>query len=235
MSVNNFSMQTTILDTPYNLSLLSELGLSETHQPKISQLIESLYGNVFGTIVDRELAQEKVALKTRMYKETKEGVYRGRIIKKKQKVVVADVLRGGIQPANLFYLKLCELLDPKYVRQDHIMSQRIETKEGVIGTNLMGSKIGGSIKDAVVFIPDCMGATGFSMVEVINHYLEHYSTPKKFVVVNLIATPTYIARLRKAKADVSLYVLRKDKKLTKGDFIVPGLGGVGELINNTKK
>jgi len=228
-------MQKTILNTPYNLSLLAELGKPEILQPKISRIIQVLYGNMFGIVVDNELEQESVAVKTQIYSKDKRGVFKGKIFKKNQKVVVADVIRAGMMPSHQFYLKLTEILNPKFVRQDHIMSQRIETKNGVAGSALTGSKIGGSVKGAVVFIPDPMGATGGSVHEVIDFYQKKYGKPKKFVVVNLVITPQYIKHLEKINAPISLYAARLDKGLTKDDFIYPGLGGVGEMINNTIK
>ena len=228
-------MKKTILNTTYNLALLAKLGQPETMQPEISRIIEELYHNMFGTIADQELVTEEKTLKTRIYAQDKRGVVKCRIFKKNQKIVVADVIRAGIQPSHQFYIKLAGILDPKKVRQDHIMSQRIETKKGVTGTSLMGSKIGGSVNNTIVFIPDPMGATGGSIAEVVAHYQKHYGNPKKFVVVNLVATPKYLKRLEKIKAEVHVYAARVDKGLTKTDFIYPGLGGVGEIVNNTKK
>ncbi len=228
-------MKTTILDTPYNFSLLAELGKPTTFQPQVSQLIEALYGNLFGAVIDQELEQETISAKTRIAGKDKRGVWKGKIFKKDQKVVVADVIRAGIQPAHQFYLKLTEILNPKFVRQDHIMSQRIETKTGVEGSKLSGSKIGGSVKNAVVFIPDPMGATGGSIHEVVNFYQKKYGKPKRFVVINLVITAQYLKRLQKIKAPLSVYAARMDKGLTTDDFIYPGLGGVGEIVNNTLK
>ncbi|MBI5421901.1 hypothetical protein HZA44_02100 [Candidatus Peregrinibacteria bacterium] len=229
-------MKIKILDTPYHLSLLATLGRPDVFQPQISQLVESLYVDMFGAVMDEELEQEKVKIKTRIFKkEPKEGFFTGSVLKRKQHVVVADVLRAGMQPANLFYLKLCSLLDPRFVRQDHIMSQRADAPTGVTHSNLLGSKIGGTIKNRIVFIPDPMGATGNSATEVIQHYLKHYGTPKKFVLVNLVITPFYLEKLKSLKADIRVYAARLDRKLTRDSFIVPGLGGVGEMINNTKK
>ena len=233
--VNKKIMKKVLLNTPYNLSLLAELGKSETLQPRISRIIEALFENMFGIVVDNELEQESVAIKTRISAKDARGIFRGKIFKKNQRAVVTDVIRAGIQPSHQFYLKLTEILNPKFVRQDHIMSQRIETKNGVAGSALTGSKIGGNIKGAIVFIPDPMGATGGSIHEVINFYQKNFGKPKKFVVVNLIITPEYIKRLEKIKAPISLYAARLDKGLTKDDFIYPGLGGVGEIINNTIK
>jgi uracil phosphoribosyltransferase len=185
--------------------------------------------------MDQELEKEKIISKSRIYTKNKAGIFRGNVIKRQQKAIVADVIRAGIQPSNLFYLRLCSLLDSRNVRQDHIMSQRVETKNGVTGTSLMGSKVGGSVRGAIVFIPDPMGATGYSMEEVIGHYLKYFKKPKRFVIVNLVVTPTYLNRLKKIKADIHIYAARLDKGLTKDDFIYPGLGGVGEMINNTRK
>jgi len=228
-------MKKQILNTPYNLTLLAKLGSPEIMQPEISRLIEELYHNMFGIIADQELVQEQKSFKTRIYSQDKRGIFKGKVFKKNQKVVVADIIRAGIQPSHQFYIKLTGILDPKKVRQDHIMSQRIETKNGVTGTSLMGSKIGGSVNNAIVFIPDPMGATGGSIDEVVSHYQRNYGKPKKFVVVNLVVTPKYIKRLEKIKAPLSLYTARFDKGLTKTDFIYPGLGGVGEIVNNTRK
>ncbi|MBU0727700.1 hypothetical protein KKA95_03370, partial [Patescibacteria group bacterium] len=194
-----------------------------------------LFSNMFPIVVNNELDKEVKSVKTRIYSQDKRGVFKGNVFKKKQKVVVSDVIRGGIMPSHQFFLKLSNILDPKYVRQDHIMAQRIETAEGVDGTSLMASKIDGSIKGAIVFIPDPMGATGGSVKEVIEHYQKHFGKAKRFVVVNLVITPKYIKTLEKIKAPISLYAARLDKGLTKTDFIWPGLGGLGEMINNTKK
>jgi len=230
-----FEMKFTLLNTPYNLSLLVELGKSTVRQPQISQLVEALYESMFGTVVDGELETERMAVKTRLYSKDKGGIFKGSIIKKKQPVVVTDVLRAGSEPAALFYHKLCTLLEPHSVRQDHIMSQRIESSKGITGTTLMGSKIGGQVKDTIVLIPDPMGATGHSMEEVITHYSQHYGKAKRFVLVNLVVTPFYLDRLKKLKQNIHVYAARMDEKLTKDDFILPGLGGLGEMINNTRK
>ena len=83
-----------------------------------------------------------IEVKTRIADQDKQGVWKGKRVKKKQKVEEAEVIRAGIKPYPLFYLKLTDILNPTYVRQDHIMSQRIEKKNGVEGSLLLGSEIG---------------------------------------------------------------------------------------------
>lgn len=227
-------MKSKILNTPYHLSLLAELRKPETVQPRFSQIIDDLYSSLFAYVVDNELEREGVKFKTRIFSKDKRGVYSGKIVKPKQKIVMADVLRAGAQPAQLFYMKLTSLLDPKYVRQDHIMSQRVEGKTGVEGTDLMASKIGGTVRNSIVIIPDPMGATGGSMAEVIEFYEKTYGPAKRYVPVHLVIVPQYLKKLKKIKAPISVYAIEQDKGLTDDDFIYPGIGGVGELINNTK-
>ena len=228
-------MKKQILNSTYNLSLLARLGTPEVVQPEVSSIVDELFANMFETVVENELEKEVKTVKTRIYAQDKRGAFKSKIFKKKQKIVIADVIRGGMTPSHQYFLKLSNILDPKYVRQDHIMAQRIETATGVDGTSLMASKIDGTVRNAIVIIPDPMGATGGSVAEVIDHYQKHFGKAKRFVIVNLVITPQYVKRLEKIKAPISLYASRLDKGLTKTDFIWPGLGGVGEMINNTRK
>ena len=228
-------MKKQLLNSTYNLSLLARRGMEGVVQPEVSSLVKELFANMFETVTENELEKEIKTVKTRIYAQDKRGAFKTKIFKKNQKIVIVDVIRGGIMPSHQFFLKLSNILNPKYIRQDHIMAQRIETAEGVDGTSLMASKIDGSINNAIVIIPDPMGATGGSVAEVIDHYQSKYGKAKRYVIVNLIITPQYIKRLEKIKAPISLYTARLDKGLTKTDFIYPGLGGLGEMINNTKK
>jgi uracil phosphoribosyltransferase len=228
-------MKYTILDSPYHLSLLAELGSPQTKQPRISQLVEAVFESMFGTVVSAELASEKIKIKTRIFHKDQRGIFQGTVIKRKQKVVVVNVLRAGLLPSNIFYRNLCGLLNHQLVREDHLMAQRIETKRGVNGTNLSASKVGGPVKGAIVIIPDPMGATGGSMHQVIDFYEKNYGPAKKYIAVHAVITPQYLKKLATIKAPLSVYAARQDLGLTADDFIYPGLGGMGEIINNTKK
>lgn len=226
-------MKFTLLDHPYHRSLLAQLGQPESKQPEVSRWIERVYSSLFGAVVDRELSTEKVNLKTRVFDSDKRGVYQGEILKKDQKVIVVNLIRAGTEPSTLFYHQLTEVLNPEFVRQDHIMAQRVEGEGGVEDASLMASKIGGSIEGAVVFLPDPMGATGHSMQKVMEFYLTHYGKPKMFVPVHLVICPEYLKRMEQIDAPISIYTARQDAGLTDKDYIFPGLGGVGEMISNT--
>jgi len=226
-------MQTYILDNNYHRTLLVKLGDPDTKQPEVSRLIEAIYQSLFTTVVSQELEAETIQKKTRVFAGDSRGVYEGEVFKSDQKVVVVDLIRAGMEPSTLFYHKLTEILNPNDVRLDHIMAQRIDGESGVEDVNLMASKIGGPIEDAIVFLPDPMGATGYSIQKVIEFYLKNHGQPKKFVVVHLVIAPEYLKKLEEIQVPLAVYVARKDGGLTANDYIYPGLGGVGEVISNT--
>jgi uracil phosphoribosyltransferase len=98
-----------------------------------------------------------------------------------------------------------------------------------------------------------MAATGASTAEVIRLYKEEVpGDPRQIVVVHLIVTPEYVKRITSEFPDVQIYAIRIDRGLSaaqvlekvpgedwsseKGlnnhQYIVPGGGGFGEVINN---
>ena len=133
------------------------------------------------------------------------------------------------------------------------MSRVVDENEHVIGSHLGDSKIGGPIDDTIVLFPDPMGATGGSLVEVISHYKNLVAgKARKFVAVHLIVTPEYLKRLKDEHPDVVIYALRLDRGgsskeilaqkpglhweeesgLSDKQYIIPGGGGFGEIMNN---
>jgi uracil phosphoribosyltransferase len=147
------------------------------------------------------------------------------------------------------------VLQPQLVRQDHIiMSRQMDAAEKVVGSNIGGAKIGGDVDDAVVLFPDPMGATGGSLSTAIRLYKEKVpGTPRKILCLNLIVTPEYLRCITKDHPDVVVYALRLDRGLSPPDvfgtipgtfwdkerglddrqYIVPGGGGFGEIMNNS--
>jgi len=243
-----------ILSQPYPMSLLARLCSEPCVQPEVNTLIQQLFSWLFGQISSRELVTEHGETITRMSADHPEGVYEGEHINVRQKAVVVDIARAGILPGGIFYDALNVLLDPSQVRQDHVFMNRVTGEDGqVIGVDLSGSKIGGPIDDAIVFIPDPMAATGASTAEVLRLYQQEVEgTAKKLVVVHLIVTPEYLQRITNTFPNVSVYAVRLDRGLSAPEvlnkepgtdwsnevglnhqqYIVPGGGGFGEVMNN---
>jgi uracil phosphoribosyltransferase len=241
---------------PYPISLLTRLSSPATVQPLFNSILRDLYGFLLGQVTGLELPRVVVEQPTRMAAINPEAVLRTEVIDPTQRVIVVDVARAGILPSALFFDGLCALLDPASVRQDHIfMNRRTNEKGEVIGVDMSGSKIGGPVDGQIVIIPDPMGATGSSMLRAMQLYREkNVGKPLHFVAVNLIVTPKYVRRLVAEAPDVTIHALRLDRGLSPQavldllpgasdqenglnaeDYIVPGAGGVGELINNALK
>src|SRR6185369_3100242 len=124
----------------------------------------------------------------------------------------------------------------------------------VTGAGLHAVKIGGTVERAVVLIPDPMGATGSTVSKVLDHYqAEVRGAAAKVIAVHLIVTPEYLRHVRKHHPEVVVYALRLDRGLSPPDvletvpgerwdeergltdhhYIVPGAGGLGEIMNNS--
>ncbi|MCO4795029.1 MAG: hypothetical protein KC493_15035, partial [Bacteriovoracaceae bacterium] len=151
--------------------------------------------------------------------------------------------------------ELSTLLTPTNVRQDHFFMNRKTNEAGeVVGVDVSGSKIGGDIDNAAVLFPDPMGATGGSLCHAIDHYKENVEGKGQlFLALHLIITPEFIQKVTKEHPDVKIFALRCDRGLSDSDvlatvlgthpekesgltdiqYIVPGAGGVGEVLNNS--
>jgi uracil phosphoribosyltransferase len=186
---------------------------------------------------------------------TPEGIWQGEILARDTAAVVVALARAGLLPSQVTFDFLNQLLDPAGVRQDHLaLGRTIDTEGHVTGAGLYASKIGGGVDNAVMLIPDPMGATGSTVSRVLNHYKSAVGgTAKKVLALHLIVTPEYLRHVTQNHPEVKVYALRLDRGLsdpevlasipgthwdrerglTDHHYIVPGGGGLGEVINNS--
>lgn len=244
-----------IIDSPLLFDLVARFSSPETIQPEANRIIRYAYEELLRYIVDVEFPKTQINYATRMRKYTSKGVVRGLGIRKDTRTVIVSILRAGSIPSQLFFDRLCWFINPECIRQDFISSIRITDKKGrVIGASINTVKVGGDLSDAFVLIPDPMGATASTLTKVIDEYMKKSkSPPQKIITVHLIITPEFIKNLHSKYPDVIIYSLRldrglssdyvlktipgtykeKEKGLNKNQYIVPGAGGVGEIINNS--
>lgn len=243
-----------ILSQPYPMSILARLCSSETTQPAVNRLVCRLYDWLLGEVASRELPRRQVSIPTRMRASEPRGVYSGEAIDRQQPVVVCDIARAGMVPSQRVYEALHDVLAPEVIRQDHVMASRKTNDAGqVVGIHVHASKIGGPVNEAIVLIPDPMAATGTSLDAVLQTYRNlPGGPPRKIVAMHLIITPEYLRRIRDAHPDLVIYAVRLDRGMSSTEvlatrpgtrwaeevglnsvqYIVPGAGGVGELLNN---
>ncbi len=252
---HNYGSGVHILHDPFLNSLLTQVSQEHTRQPQLSQLLEFLYLGLLQRVVNRELRTLEVQVATRMTAWHPEQLYQGEITDPQQTVVVVNLARAGTWPSAVCYHRLNYLLNPERIRQDHIMAARQTASNGAVtGAALGASKIGGDVEGTVLLFPDPMGATGSTLKQALDFYrLEVSGKPSKRIGLHLIVTPEYIARLKESNPDFLIYTLRVDRGLSSPralaakpgqywneerglnaqDYIVPGAGGLGELLNNS--
>ncbi len=244
-----------LVSDPVCISRLARLCSPECVQPEINRLIGSLYHTLAHYVANRELPRTPTEVPTRMAEaHPKEGIYRGEVIDRNTRAIFVDLARAGMLPSIQAFEMYSGLLHPANVRVDHIFINRaVDEDKRVTGAPIHASKIGGPVSDAIIIIPDPMGATGNSMSNVISYYQKEVSgKPLKWIALNLIITPEYIRKLKNDHPEVQIYAFRLDrgfssekalnavpgkywdeeKGLNDQQYIVPGGGGFGEIISN---
>ncbi|MGZ3653176.1 MAG: uracil phosphoribosyltransferase [Bdellovibrionota bacterium] len=248
-----------ILSDPALFTYLAMLCSPETKQPTFNSLIRILYENLVRTVIAHEFPRKPARVTTRMAAKHPEAAFTAELVVHSQSAVCVDLARAGTYPSHLCYEALNLLLDPDVVRQDHLlMSRQTNDQHQVIGAASGGCKIGGTVKDAMVLIPDPMGATGSTINQALDLYKGGFNgtIPKgkarKYIALHLIVTPEYLRNVQKRHSDLVIYALRLDRGLSPPDilstrpgekwelerglngeqYIVPGGGGFGELLNN---
>lgn len=93
-------------------------------------------------------------------------------------------------------------------------------------------KMPNDISERDVIILDPMLATGGSASAAIQ-FIKNYEV-KHIKLMNIIAAPEGVERIRKDHPDVAIYCAALDEKLNDHGYIVPGLGDAGDRIYGTK-
>ena len=88
------------------------------------------------------------------------------------------------------------------------------------------------IAERRVFVVDPMLATGGSASDAIT-FIKEYGC-KNITLMNIIAAPEGVAKVRADHPDVDIFVASIDEKLNDHAYIVPGLGDAGDRIFGTK-
>ena len=239
-----------ILSNPLSETILTKFSSKGIIQPELNHLLHKMYFILLEAVVGHSFPSSSKEVTTRM-----EETLKATTLTHDQKVVLVDLARAGIYPSHLCFEILNYILNPEGLRQDHFyVNRKTDENDQVIGVDVSGSKIGGDVDQAIVLLPDPMGATGGSLSFAIDHYKKSVEgKAKKYVAMHLIITPEYIKRMTRDHSDVEIYALRLDRGLSSdkalaampGEFpdeekglsdiqyIIPGAGGVGEILNNS--
>ena len=252
---HHYGPDVVLFDDPFLGSLLARLGSPDTGTAAIPGLVRTAYTRLLQEILAREFPQQPQRLATRMAAQEPRAFVQGDFLCQQTRLVLCAVIRAGILPAQACYEAAIDVLPPAHVRLDFLnLSRVVDPEHRVTGVRLDGSKLGGPVDRAVVVIPDPMGATGGSLCRVLDHYAAiGAGTPLRAVFVHLIVTPEYVQRVHAAHPGVSIHAIRLDRGfssdaalalppgtlpaeergLDSHQYIVPGAGGLGEVLNNS--
>lgn len=243
-----------LIHDPYAQSLLSHLSSSECRFKELTSITKKLYERLLVYSMNHSFPKEVVKTSTRMISHHHEAILHTNAIKRDLKIVTVDIARAGMVPSQTVLEELSFYFNEENIRQDHLYAARA-TQDGVVtGVDISGSKIGGDIENAIVIFPDPMGATGKTLAEAISLYKTKVGGKAlKFIALHLIVTPEYLKKIKTTHPDVEVFSFRLDRGLSKdhvleselgkywdeeiglnkNQYIVPGAGGVGELLNNS--
>lgn len=242
-----------LLEDPWMLALLARIGHPATRAPEAIRLVRAAYRLLLHAAASRFPTAER-EVETRMRRTTEHGVFRGRTTDPATRVVVANVLRAGNVPSLVCFEELGGVLEPEGLRMDHFQFARKADEEGhVVGVEGGLQKVGGSIADAVLLVPDPMGATGSTLEALLEEYRRRDAgRPAAILALHLMVTPEYLRRALALDERLEVFAGRLDRGLSPPDvlalrpgeawerergldehgYIVPGAGGVGEVLTN---
>jgi uracil phosphoribosyltransferase len=243
-----------LLDDPVAWTRLARFCAPDTQQPEVGRLLKALYRRLAEVVVAAEFPRERLDVPTRMVTSSPEAVVRCTGVARNTRAVAVGIARAGTTPSQVVYDLLCELLDPSGVRQDHLfMSRTVDAQGHVSGAAWHDAKIGRDVEGRTVLFPDPMAATGVSVVSALDHYMTRLEgVPGRCITMHLIITPEYLKHVLKAHPRTTVYAIRLDRGLSARDvlatapgvrwaeerglddhqYIVPGAGGIGEILNN---
>jgi len=244
-----------ILEDAWTAAATAKLSSPDCTHTELVQVVRALTTRLATTAFGRELPTSERSVSTRMAEKHGElGTWRGEALDPAAEVVVLDVIRGGIIPSQTCF-ELLSLVHPiERLRLDHLNMQRVAGEDGRVDrVELTGSKVGGSIEGSTLVIPDPMGATGGTILRALEHLKAAHGMPSRLILIPLICTPEFLRAVQTLDVDLSVYTARVDRGMSDRDvlasplgarwteerglddedYIVPGAGGVGEVLNHS--
>ncbi len=252
---HNYGDDVHFLDEPYLFSLLARIGSPETGTAAVPNLVRSAYIRLTHWVLSQEFPTVESRMQTRMAATEPRGFYEGPHLCQNTKLVFCSVIRAGIHPSQTCYETAIEVLPPENVRLDFLNMSRVTDDNGhVTGVRMEGSKIGGPVNDAVVVVADPMGATGGTIQRVVETYnMVNGGPPLAVIALHMMITPEAVQRILESCPNTKIYSGRFDRGLSSDEvlatppgthpererglndvqYIVPGAGGMGELLTNS--
>jgi len=244
-----------LFDDSFLATLLARIGDPKVGTAELPGLVRTGYQRMLHEVLANEFPRTVQRHATRMTAQEPRAFISGPMFCRETKLVICSVIRAGMLPAQACYEAAIQVLPPENVRLDTLNMSRETSADGrVVGVRLDGSKLGGPVDDAVVLLPDPMGATGGTVCRAVDVYNDlPGGEPRAVCAMHLMATPEAVQRVAATHPQVQLFAGRLDRGLSSEralaaepgtypdeerglndvQYIVPGAGGMGELLTNS--
>ena len=243
-----------LFDDPFLSTLICRIGSPQVGTAELPGLVRTAYQRMLHEVLGEVFPRTQQRHATRMTAQEARAFVEAPMLCRDTKLVICSVIRAGMLPAQACYEAAVEVLPPENVRIDTLNMSRETGSDGrVVGVRLDGSKLGGPVDGAVVLLPDPMGATGGTVCRAVDAYRDLGGEPRAVCAMHMMVTPEAIQRLRADHPDVLLYGGRLDRGLSSEralssepgahpdeerglndvQYIVPGAGGMGEMLTNS--
>ncbi|USG99681.1 uracil phosphoribosyltransferase [Thermococcus argininiproducens] len=199
-------------DSPYLMEILTELRNKETDSIAFRKGLVKL-GRFMGYEIIKTMDIEKIKIETPL--EETEGI----IVKDRRNIVIVTVLRAAV-PLMEGLVKVFE-----HARIGIVSASRGKAPKFEIEMNYI--KIPQITPEDTVIIADPMIATGSTLVKVIEE-VKKYGTPKRLIVLGVLAAPEGIERIKEEFPEAEIFVTKIDRELNSKGYILPGLGDAGD-------
>ena len=199
-------------DSPFLMEILTELRDERTGPIAFRKGLVKL-GRYMAYELTKTMETERVPVKTPL--EETEGV----IVRDRRNVVIITVLRAAIPLME----GLIKVLD--HARVGIVSASRGKAPKFEIEMNYV--KIPEIRPEDTVIVADPMIATGSTLIKVLDE-VKRYGSPKRLIVVGVLAAPEGIERIRERHPEVEIFVAKVDRELNDKGYILPGLGDAGD-------
>ena len=142
-------------------------------------------------------------------------------------IIISPILRAGL----IFTDEAVDMLPQAVIR--HVGMYR---DEATLKPVWYYNKLPKTLKDAqktYVFITDPMLATGNSLLETVNLYIEKGVPIENIKAISIISAPEGINNLHSHYPNLEIITATLDDYLDERGFIIPGLGDAGDRMFNT--
>ncbi|WP_456365681.1 uracil phosphoribosyltransferase [Thermococcus sp.] len=199
-------------DSPFIAEILTGLRDRRTDSISFRKGLVKL-GRYMGYELTKTMGVREIEVETPLEKT------KGVVVEDRRHVVIVTVLRAAI-PLMEGLIKVFE-----HARVGIVSASRGKAPEFRI--EMAYIKVPDINGDDTLIVADPMIATGSTLLRVLEE-VRKYGSPKRTVILGVLAAPEGISRIKEAFPDVEIFVAGIDRELNDHGYILPGLGDAGD-------